>query len=202
MASVVHGVKDSSAASSKTKSSSAYSGSQDCASSDSSASGSKPLDDIWASAAQLSWPQILAQAQAIAYSVAEIPILEAVRELSTSEILSDLSAGITIAVMVVPQGLAYAGLAGLSPEIGIYAATVPAVVYAILGGSRQSAIGWVFLSSFLSFEWCPCFGRYLSPSAFCFAAASKASLTTLSFIVWSPNVADPCRCLAFLWALW
>ena len=46
---------------------------------------------------------------------------------------SDLGAGLTVGAMLVPQAMAYALLAGLPPEVGLYAATVPVVVYAALG---------------------------------------------------------------------
>ena len=85
--------------------------------------------------------ELATQGCALFSEAAHFPFLEALSELERSEIFNDVSAGVTIAVMVVPQGLAYAGLAGLSPVVGIYSATVPAVVYAMLGGSRQSAIG-------------------------------------------------------------
>ncbi|MEM9454776.1 MAG: solute carrier family 26 protein [Myxococcota bacterium] len=53
----------------------------------------------------------------------------------------DLAAGFTTAVMLIPQAMAYAMLAGLPPIVGLYASTVPLVVYALLGSSRQLAVG-------------------------------------------------------------
>lgn len=61
----------------------------------------------------------------------------------------DLTAGLTTAVMLVPQGMAYALLAGLPPIVGLYAATLPLLVYAALGTSRQLALGPMALSSLL-----------------------------------------------------
>ena len=61
----------------------------------------------------------------------------------------DLSAGITTAVMIVPQGMAYAMLAGLPPIIGLYASTFPLKVYALFGTSRQLAVGPMALASLL-----------------------------------------------------
>lgn len=57
----------------------------------------------------------------------------------------DLLAGLTVAVMLVPQGMAYALLAGLPPYYGLYASMVPLVAYALLGTSRQLAAGIVAL---------------------------------------------------------
>jgi len=61
----------------------------------------------------------------------------------------DLSAGLTTAVMLIPQGMAYAMLAGLDPIIGLYASVVPVLLYAVLGTSRQLAVGPVAMVSLL-----------------------------------------------------
>ena len=63
---------------------------------------------------------------------------------------SDLGAGLTVGAMLVPQAMAYALLAGLPHEVGLYAATVPVVVYAALGSSRQLAVGPVAIVSLLT----------------------------------------------------
>tara|TARA_Y100000385_G_C13091202_1_gene638879 strand:- start:378 stop:2021 length:1644 start_codon:yes stop_codon:yes gene_type:complete len=52
-----------------------------------------------------------------------------------------LAAGLTVGVMLIPQGMAYAMLAGLPPIYGLYAATIPLIVYAFLGTSRQLSVG-------------------------------------------------------------
>lgn len=61
----------------------------------------------------------------------------------------DLAAGLTTAVMLIPQGMAYAMLAGLDPIIGLYASVVPVLLYAVLGTSRQLAVGPVAMVSML-----------------------------------------------------
>uniref|UniRef100_A0A1D1Z0A4 Sulfate transporter 4.1, chloroplastic n=1 Tax=Anthurium amnicola TaxID=1678845 RepID=A0A1D1Z0A4_9ARAE len=61
----------------------------------------------------------------------------------------DLMAGITVGVMLVPQAMSYAKLAGLHPIYGLYSGFVPIFVYAIFGSSRQLAIGPVALVSLL-----------------------------------------------------
>ncbi len=61
----------------------------------------------------------------------------------------DLNAGITVGVMLIPQGLAYALIAGLPPIYGLYAALVPLIVYALLGTSGQLAVGPVAMVSLL-----------------------------------------------------
>lgn len=55
--------------------------------------------------------------------------------------ISDLIAGITVGLTVLPQGLAYSTLAGLEPQYGLYSAFVGGVVYALLGGCREVTIG-------------------------------------------------------------
>ena len=54
---------------------------------------------------------------------------------------SDAIAGITLAAYAIPVSLAYAGLAGLSPQVGIYGYLLGGVGYALFGSSRQLAIG-------------------------------------------------------------
>ncbi|WP_139956835.1 SulP family inorganic anion transporter [Flavicella sediminum] len=61
----------------------------------------------------------------------------------------DIIAGITVGVLLIPQGMAYAFIAGLPPEFGLYAALTPQVVYAFLGTSRQLAVGPVAMDSLL-----------------------------------------------------
>lgn len=67
-----------------------------------------------------------------------------------ADLRPDVLAGLTVAAMLVPQAMAYALLAGLPPEVGLYSATVPLVVYALLGTSRQLAVGPVAIVSLLT----------------------------------------------------
>ncbi|XP_074276240.1 putative sulfate transporter 4.2 [Silene latifolia] len=62
---------------------------------------------------------------------------------------NDLMAGITVGVMLVPQAMSYARLAGLAPIYGLYSGCLPIFVYAIFGSSRQLAVGPVALTSLL-----------------------------------------------------
>ncbi len=65
------------------------------------------------------------------------------------DLRGDLSAGLIVAIMLIPQGMAYAMLAGLPPVIGLYASTIPLLVYALFGSSRQLAVGPVAMVSLL-----------------------------------------------------
>lgn len=58
-----------------------------------------------------------------------------------SDLTRDFSAALVITAMLVPQGMAYALLAGLPPRYGLYASTVPAIVYALFGTSRHMPVG-------------------------------------------------------------
>ncbi len=63
---------------------------------------------------------------------------------------NDLTAGLTVGVMLIPQGMAYAMIAGLPPIFGLYASTLPLILYAIFGTSRQLAVGPVAIVSLLT----------------------------------------------------
>jgi len=78
-----------------------------------------------------------------------IPFLSWIRTYNKAFLLSDIVAGLTVGIMLIPQGMAYALLAGLPPVYGLYAALMPQVVYAFLGTSRQLAVGPVAMDSLL-----------------------------------------------------
>lgn len=79
-----------------------------------------------------------------------IPILEWLPKYQKTDLQGDLSAGLTVGIMLIPQGMAYAMLAGLEPIHGLYAVTVPLILYAIFGTSRQLAVGPVAMVSLLT----------------------------------------------------
>jgi sulfate permease, SulP family len=80
-----------------------------------------------------------------------VPAVAWLRNYRRSDLGGDVTAGFTVAVMLIPQGMAYAMLAGLPPVIGLYASTVPLIVYALFGTSRQLAVGPVAIVSLLTF---------------------------------------------------
>ncbi|WP_254277710.1 SulP family inorganic anion transporter [Halomonas sp. 3H] len=63
---------------------------------------------------------------------------------------ADLLAGVIVTVMVIPQSLAYAILAGLPAVVGLYASILPAVLYALLGTSRTLAVGPVAIIALMT----------------------------------------------------
>ena len=77
------------------------------------------------------------------------PFLEWAGNYQRGYLRSDLSAGLTVAVVLVPQSMAYALLAGLPPIYGLYASLIPIFVYALFGTSRQLSVGPVAITSIL-----------------------------------------------------
>lgn len=79
-----------------------------------------------------------------------LPILDWTKNYSNKHLKGDISAGLTVGVMLIPQGMAYAMIAGLPPIYGLYASTIPLIIYAIFGTSRQLAVGPVAMVSLLT----------------------------------------------------
>lgn len=78
------------------------------------------------------------------------PFLDWIKNYNGDFLKGDLSAGLTVGVMLIPQGMAYAMIAGLPPIYGLYASTFPLIIYALLGTSRQLAVGPVAMVSLLT----------------------------------------------------
>lgn len=77
------------------------------------------------------------------------PFLDWLPSYDKSNLSGDISAGLTVGVMLIPQGMAYSMLAGLPPIYGLYASTIPLIIYALLGTSRQLAVGPVAMVALL-----------------------------------------------------
>ncbi|NLP57461.1 SulP family inorganic anion transporter [Lutibacter sp. B1] len=77
------------------------------------------------------------------------PILEWLPNYKKDWLRGDISAGLTVGVMLIPQGIAYAMIAGLPPIYGLYTAMIPQIVYAIFGTSRQLSVGPVAMDSLI-----------------------------------------------------
>lgn len=78
------------------------------------------------------------------------PILEWTRGYDRSTLISDVVAAAIVTIMLIPQSLAYAMLAGLPPEVGLYASIAPLVAYAVFGTSRSLAVGPVAVISLMT----------------------------------------------------
>ena len=78
-----------------------------------------------------------------------LPILNWLPGYDRKTFTSDGMAGLIVAIMLVPQGMAYALLAGLPPEVGLYASILPLALYGLLGSSRALAVGPVAIVSLM-----------------------------------------------------
>jgi SulP family sulfate permease len=79
-----------------------------------------------------------------------LPILEWGRGYNGTMLANDLVAAAIVTIMLIPQSLAYAMLAGLPPEIGLYASILPIIAYALFGTSRALAVGPVAVISLMT----------------------------------------------------
>jgi len=80
-----------------------------------------------------------------------LPFLVWIHELKDQKVLrADIVAGLTVALVLVPQSMAYAQLAGLAPQYGLYASFLPVMIAALMGSSRQLGTGPVAIVSLLT----------------------------------------------------
>ena len=79
-----------------------------------------------------------------------VPVLDWGRSYDRQAFSNDMIAAVIVTIMLIPQSLAYALLAGLPPEAGIYASIAPIILYAIFGTSRALAVGPVAVVSLLT----------------------------------------------------
>jgi len=79
-----------------------------------------------------------------------LPFLEWGRTYTRLQMTGDLLAAVIVTIMLIPQSLAYAMIAGLPPQMGLYASVLPLVVYALLGTSRTLAVGPVAVLSLMT----------------------------------------------------
>ncbi|SES33697.1 SulP family inorganic anion transporter [Salipaludibacillus aurantiacus] len=78
-----------------------------------------------------------------------VPAVDWLSNYKRGDLSGDFQAGLIVAIMLIPQGMAYAMLAGLPPVVGLYASTIPLILYALLGTSRQLSVGPVAMVSLL-----------------------------------------------------
>jgi len=77
------------------------------------------------------------------------PMIGWLKSYTREEFYSDMFAGIITAILLVPQGIAYAILAGLPPQLGLYASILPPVLYALFGTSRTLSVGPVSIAAIM-----------------------------------------------------
>ena len=103
------------------------------------------------------------------------PILDWGRRYDAATLGEDLTAAVIVTLMLIPQSLAYALLAGLPPEAGLYASIAPILLYAIFGASSALAVGPVAVVSLLTAS---AIGQVVEPGTAGYAAAAL----TLAFL--------------------
>lgn len=80
-----------------------------------------------------------------------LPAWQWLKHYNTVTLKSDLMASLIVIAMLVPQGMAYAMLAGLPPVMGLYASVLPMIIYAFFGSSPTLSIGPVAIISMMTF---------------------------------------------------
>jgi SulP family sulfate permease len=78
-----------------------------------------------------------------------VPITSWLSNYNRADLPSDAIAGSVVAIMLIPQAMAYAMLAGLPPQMGLYASILPLIAYAVLGTSRTLGVGPVAIVSLM-----------------------------------------------------
>jgi len=116
--------------------------------------------------------------------VSKLPNLTSLMKMSPHEWRHDLSAGLTTATLLIPQSMAYAMLAGLPPQMGLYASTLPILAYALLGSSRTLSVGPVAMDSLLTAATlAPLFAA--GSASYLAGASALAALVGLSLVLMS-----------------
>lgn len=78
-----------------------------------------------------------------------LPIIGWLKTYTRQDLNGDLFAGVITAILLVPQGIAYAILAGIPPQLGLYASILPPIVYVVLGTSRALSVGPVSIAAIM-----------------------------------------------------
>ncbi|WP_116134275.1 SulP family inorganic anion transporter [Tropicimonas sp. IMCC34043] len=110
-----------------------------------------------------------------------LPILDWGSQYDRRTFESDLLAAVIVTIMLIPQSLAYALLAGLPPEMGLYASILPLVAYAVFGTSRALAVGPVAVVSLMTAAAIARLGLN-DPAAIALAAITLAFLSGIFLI--------------------
>jgi SulP family sulfate permease len=78
-----------------------------------------------------------------------VPLVPTLRHYRRQDLSHDFLAGLVVGMVTIPQAVAYAYLAGVPPQSGLYACLLPMVIYAILGSSKQMVVGPVAVAALL-----------------------------------------------------
>ena len=115
-----------------------------------------------------------------------LPILQWGRSYDRGALSNDMMAAVIVTIMLIPQSLAYALLAGLPPVVGLYASILPLVAYALFGTSRTLAVGPVAVVSLMTASAAGAVAAQGTPeyleAAITLAALSGVMLAVLGFL--------------------
>jgi SulP family sulfate permease len=106
-------------------------------------------------------------------------MLQWLKQYRRDQLPGDISAGLVVAMMMIPQGMAYALVAGLPPVVGIYASILPPMVYALFGSSMTQSVGPMAIVSLMT---AAVIGP-LAPAGSALAAVLAAQLALVSGVV-------------------
>ena len=81
-----------------------------------------------------------------------LPLIEQLKQYTKAEFAGDATAGVVVAIMLVPQAMAYALLADLPPEVGLYTSILPLIVYGLTGSAGMLAVGPTAIISLMTGE--------------------------------------------------
>lgn len=115
-----------------------------------------------------------------------LPLLEWAKTYNRATLATDLLAALIVTLMLIPQSFAYALLAGLPPETGLYATVLPLLAYMVFGTSRTLSVGPVAVASLMTaaaiHEVAPAGGAAASEAAIALALLSGAMLLVLGLL--------------------
>jgi SulP family sulfate permease len=106
-------------------------------------------------------------------------MLQWLKQYRRDQLPGDISAGLVVAMMMIPQGMAYALVAGLPPVVGIYASILPPMIYALFGSSMTQSVGPMAIVSLMT---AAVIGP-LAPAGSALAAVLAAQLALVSGVV-------------------
>lgn len=112
-----------------------------------------------------------------------VPILEWLPNYKKDWLKGDIGAGLTVGVMLIPQGMAYATIAGLPAVYGLYASIIPIILYAIFGTSRQLAVGPVAMVSLLTATTIGSFNGLSTPDYIAYAILLALLVGVIQFLL-------------------
>lgn len=111
-----------------------------------------------------------------------LPILDWLPNYQKAYLKGDISAGLTVGILLIPQGMAYAAIAGLPLVYGLYASLIPQVIYAILGTARQLSVGPVAMDSLLVAAGVSVFAQTESPEYIALALLLAFIMGSIQFL--------------------